>query len=355
MIDPIWYGHRVERVRYDLLDLADRAVEGNVGDFQTGGSIDGSATAPIRWSGSVACDGDRIDWLSHRLRVWYVLDGAEPIPLITAVVEAPDAAHDDLVVERSLQLLDKTSILAGDDFGDMWGYDAGTPIIQTVRDIINSVGDAGAIIVIPDSPLALAESRVWDSDTDKLTIANDLLKAAGYEPLWCDGLGRYRSDPTTDDGGADWTFEYGDRSVYLPEVKHTLDRYRVPNRYRCVQRTAGDVPPATAVATDEDPKSPYSYPGRPWSTRTDRDVEVGDWPTPEEAFAALKAEAQRRLVAAQRPTAVIEISHPVLPTVTLNARVQLEHPRLGTITARVSQQHIDLDGLLVGSTLEGVR
>ena len=121
--------------------------------------------------------------------------------------------------------------------------------------------------------------------------------------------------------------------------------------------------PATAVATDEDPASPWSYPGRPWRTVTYRDVDVGEWPTTEEAFAALQAEAARRLVAAQRRPASITLSHQVLPGVKLDSRVRFEHPDLGGVTGVVSdlgvtgvvaEQRIDLAACRVESKIGGV-
>ncbi len=350
--DPL-LSHREETIRYDLLDPAGQVVAIGLDKINPGGSLTGKADADIQWTGTVTTDDD-IDWRQRRLRIWYTGAGVTE-PLITAVVAAPDTEHSSTLATRSLELYDYNQLLARDDFGAFHAAPAEVSVVDIVVDIIRSANPY-AEILIEDRGLSLPVAKVFTDAADKLTIVNDLLKAIGYSSLWCDGLGRYRSEPSAQpvDRPLAWTFAHGE--VYEPGVKHSLDIYRVPNRYRCVQRTDGTIPAQVATAIDDDPASAYSYAVTgAWITQTDRDVDAAG-ATLAEQYTALQAEAHRRLQAAQRPAASLRIKHPYLPAVGLSGLVNFSHPRIGTMRAVVAQQSITLEtGVLVTSSLQEVQ
>lgn len=299
--------HRVEDYRVELLDLQDRVL-GVLGAVDAdAGTLDFSAHTTIRGSGNLTVQDPSVDWLAHRVRVSYVLEN-ESVPLITAIPRAPVEAHTAVGASVDVELYDKTLILSEDAYGASYGLPAGTTIVDAVEDVILSTGEPEEALLLTHSDAVLASGMVWEAGTSKLRIVNDLLDAAGFFALYCDGLGRFRADPYTTPSTrpVEWVFE-GDRGLYLPEWTRDRDVFAVPNRFVCVGRSEGETAALVSVAEDVDPESPFSYPSRGrWITRTDVDVEAA-------SQTVLDLIAERRLFEAQRVTETFEFRHPWLP------------------------------------------
>lgn len=341
--------HRVEGWLFELLDLDDQLVGPLDRVAADQGQLDFSVAAEPRGSGSCTVRGQDVDWLRHRVRVSYLHDGADPTPKITALPAAPVERHTDDGVTVDVELYDKTLVLIEDRFPGSYGLPAGTLIVDAVGEVIASTGETS--MVLTESAATLATPMVWGPDATKLQIVNDLLDAAGYFSVWCDGLGRFRADPYVEVGarGVAWTFRDDATGLYLPEFDRDRDTFAVPNSYTCVARTDDEsTPPAVAVAEDVDPASPFSFPSRGrWITRTDVDVEAAD-----EATLALIA--RRRLAEAQQVAETFQVTHPVLP-IGLNDVVEFTNTRVGTVRAVVQKQTFRLSvGGLVTSTLRRV-
>lgn len=349
------YGHRQERYHIELLDLADTIVGELDGVRDNAGQLDFNVNTAIRGSGTLnLVTTGPIDWLTHRVRVSYLLDDLDPIPLITAIPRAPVEAHTDQGTTVDLELFDKTTILAEDQFPGAYGVDAGAHIIDTVRAIIASTGEPASSLVAPTSTAVLARPMVWDAGTTKHRIINDLLDAGGFFAIHTDGWGRYRADDYVAAGhrAVAWEFTDDHRGLYLPTWRRDRDTVGVPNRYVCVGRTDGDTDEEalTAVAVDIDPTSPFSYPSRQrWITRTDTDVEAS-------SQTVLDSIAARRLTDAQGVHETIEISTPWLP-IGINDVVTFTHARLDSPRrAIVQKQTVKLEvGGLWTTTLRSTR
>ena len=299
-------GHRIEDYRVELLDLGDRVLSELPKVAANAGTLDFSVYATIRGSGNLAVHDDGTDWLRHRIRVSYLLDDMV-VPLITAIPRAPVESHTATGVTVDVELYDKTVILSEDAYGTSYGLPAGTNIVDAVSTVITSTGEPGASLLLAPSPATLAAGMVWEAGTTKLRIVNDLLGAAGYFALYCDGMGRFRAEPYTTPSTrpVGWQFE-GNNGLYLPEWTLDADVFAVPNRYVVVGRTEGDVPALTSTATDVDPSSPFGYPSRGrWITRTNTDVEAS-------SQLVLDLLAARRLFEAQQVTETFEFTHPWL-------------------------------------------
>lgn len=302
--------HRRESFRYECLDLEDNVLYELPASDPFTGVLDFSVYATIRGSGNgkgfAPHISQAIDWLTHRMRVSYLLEGQEPVPLITAIPRAPVEQYTAFGVSETVELYDKTLILQDDTFGVSYSVAAGANIIEAVADVITSTGESAPDLLTP-SEETLAAGMVWEAGVSKLKIANDLLNAAGYFALYTDGLGRFRADPYTTPSSrpVEWVFE-GEQALYLHDWTRDMDLFSVPNRYICVGRADGDTPALTSTATDEGTgRFSFSSRGR-WITRAETDVEAA-------SQSVLDLIAQRKLYEAQQVTESFEFVHPYLP------------------------------------------
>lgn len=329
-----------ETFTYDLLNNSDKTI-GRLSGVESGGSLTFSVSADVRGQGSLNVTKLKdVDWLHSRVRVSY-----NGIPLITAIPAVPQENYRSTSVGYTVNLLDKSSILLGDNFGGTYAVAAGSNIISKVVEVIQSTGETA--IAIEASSLTLANDVVWEANTSKLRIVNDLLAAANYFALWCDGMGYFRSTPYTSPTyrGISYTFVDDSGGMYLPEFSRSYDPYGVPNRVICIGKTDGDAPlQKTAVDTT----APFGYPYRPWSTQTFTDVEYAD-------AANLQAIADRKLADAQQVSETFEFTHPYLGF-DLNEVVSFTNARLGTRLATVQKQTYSLTtGGLIKSIVRSIK
>lgn len=307
-MDPIWAGPRRPRWRYLLLDATDQPLRAL--DGVSGGSCEVAATTRLGGSASLTIDerGQGIDWMRHRVQITYDpgLRGIEPWPVATMLFTSPrTVTHDDRTT-HTVDLLSKMAVVDEDTVESRYSLPAGTPIISTVVALIQSTGETR--IAATGSTAALSSPMVWDAGTSKLTIVNDLLAAAGYWSLWCDGGGQYRVEPYVlpADRPVAWTFAAGQYAIHQPGWEHEQDLASVPNRFVVVGQGSDEVPALSAVATNEDPESRFSFQTRGrWITRTETGAEGTQ--------AVLDALAQRRLIDAMSPVAKLGVTHAIVP------------------------------------------
>lgn len=259
--------HRIESYRYELLNLQ-RQVIGPVPGVKTGGTLTFSDTADIRGQGGIEVQASGTDWTKHLIRISYVRQGADPLPLITAIPNAPGISRDETgTAWQSLDLYDRLIIPASDRPLDAYSLADGADVLAAVRGILNGLGISD--IVTPDGTRTLATGITWDTDVTWLDIINDVLKAANCEPLWCDGMGRFRVTDWTDPAARP-PVPAGKR---LPTWESAGDLLDVPNRVKVIGQTEGIWEALVSVATDTNPASPFSYPSRGrWITVTEADV-----------------------------------------------------------------------------------
>lgn len=337
-----------EAFRYELLDNRDNLLQ-RLDGVTDGGKLDWSAYADVGCSGSIDYTGSDVDQLQHRVRVSHVQD--ETItPLITALVRVPDSDYDSTGQAAQLDLYDKTLILLEDNFGAAYTVDAGANVVDAVVAIIASTGETK--VAIEPSDATLANPIVWEPNTAKLRIVNDLLSAANYWAIRADGLGYLRSTPYTDPSARPVLHQFIDNAAgdYLPAFKRTYDPGSVPNRFVVVGKTDGETEALTAVATDEDPASPFSYPSRGrWITETLTDVDyTGGQP-------GLTDQANRKLIEARQIGETFDITHP-RGSYGLNDVVTFTNRQIGaTRRAVIQKQAMRLQvGGLVTSTVRAL-
>lgn len=303
-----WFGSRSPRWLFDLLDEQDRVIKRL--DGVTGGSAKVVAQSRLGGSGSIDLDerGQGVDFMKHRCRVSYDPgNGFEPWAIGTYLFTVPTAKHTDGPTSYSVDLLTKLSIIDEDAVEATYSLDAGTPIVSTVVSLIQSTGETS--IAVTPSSATLTNPQVWDAGTSKLTVINDLLAAAGYWSLWCDGNGTFQITPYVSpaDRPIAFTFAEGQTSIHKPDWEREQNLSSVPNKSIVIGQGSDDAPPLVGIALNEDPNSPFSYQSRVrWITRTEEGFE-GD------SQAVFNQRAQRNLLDAMTPVARLSAVHAIVP------------------------------------------
>lgn len=292
------------RWSFELLDWADRPL--GALDGVTGGSAEIVAQSALGGSGKCVLDHRRdIDWMAHRVRANFH-DGASSWPVGTYLLSSPKEIHTAFGVSYDVGLLTKMNVISEDTVEDRYSLPAGTDVIPTVVALIQSTGELR--IAATDSDSALLSGLTWEAGTSKLTIINDLLQAAGYWSLWCDGSGLFRVEPYVDPASRPVSFEFthGEQSLHFPDWGREQNHTSVPNRFIAVGQGDEESPPLVGVATNEDPSSPYSFQARGrWITATEEGVE-GDSQGVFDQYAA------RKLRDAMSPVARLTVTHAML-------------------------------------------
>lgn len=292
--------------RFTLLDEQDQPL--NDLDGVTGGGCEIVAQSALGGSGTLTLDhrGQHIDWMRHRVRTVFT-DGDLSWPVGVFLLTSPKEKHTGALLTYEVGLLTKMNVIAEDSLEERFSLAAGTPIIQTVVDLIESTGETR--IAVTGSAVTLSAGLTWDAGEPKLTVINDLLQAAGYWSLWCDGEGQFRVEPYRDPANRPvaHTFAHGEASLHFPEWEREQNHSDVPNRFIAVGNGDEETPPLVGVATNENPDSPYSYQARGrWITEKEDGVEG-------ETQAILEEYAARKLRDLMSPVSRLSVTHAMLP------------------------------------------
>lgn len=308
-VDP-FTTHRRESWRWAVMSNS----EAPMGDLDGAGTatLEFNVNSTIRSGGNLGWSGrgDMPDWLKIRLQPWYTLrwsGGDISWPLGVFIPAAPKVSYTSGGYTVSLELYDKLLILEQDTAESTFTVPAGANVTDTIRAIIAEAGET--LLTIVDSDETLSSPMVWEIGTTRLKIVNELLEAINYFSLWCDGWGAYHAAPyyAPQTRPIVRTFTDDAASIYSPDFTHDLDTFNVPNRVTLVARSDGDAPALTAVATDEDPNSPFSQPSRGrWLGQPFTDIEAT-------SQAVLDSIAVRRLRELQQVSSTFDFSHAMVP------------------------------------------
>ncbi|WP_336642048.1 hypothetical protein [Microbacterium sp. USHLN272] len=294
------------RWAFELLDSQDRPL--GALDGVTGGSAEIVAQNVLGGSGSLELDerGAAIDWMQHRVRATCI-DGATSWPVGVYLFASPGEQHGAFTLSYNVGLLTKMNVPSEDTVEARYSLAVGTPIIPTVVALLTSTGETR--IAVTESASTLTASLTWEAGTSKLTIINDLLQAAGYWSLWCDGSGMFRVEPYADPASrpVSFDFEHGERSLHMPDWDREQDHSSVPNRVIAVGQGDDKTAPLVGIATNEDPNSPYSFQARGrWITLTIEGVEA-------ESQSIIDQFATRKLRDAMSPVSRLTVTHALMP------------------------------------------
>lgn len=332
-----WHGPRRPTWRFRLLDRDDHDL--GVLDGVKGGSVEVAALSRLGGSASITIDdrGQGIDWMSHRLQVVYNpgITGADPWPIATMLFTAPRRRQYETHAVHEVTLLPKMAVIDEDTVDGVYALAAGTEIIPTVVALIQSTGETRIAATASDA--TLTNALVWEAGTSKLTVINDLLQAAGYWSLWCDGGGLFRVEPYRLPTERPTSFEFaaGQASIHWPEWDREQDLSSVPNKFLVIGQGTDTAPPLVGTALNEDTNSPFSYQARGrWITATETGVE-GD------SQAVFDQLAQRRLLDAMSPVGKLTVTHGIVP-LEPNQRVTFRPQSFASRSATVQRMTYDL-------------
>lgn len=299
MFNPAW--------RFELLDAEDRPL-GTL-DGVTGGSSEIVTQSALGGSAQLEMDhrGQELDWMSHRVQAIYS-NGTEEWPVGTYLLNSPEEKHSDTTLSFDIGLLTKMNVISRDRLTARHSVPTGADIIPAVVDVLASTGEER--FAVTESPLTLASGISWPAGTTKLRVINDLLQAAGYWSLWCDGGGLFRVEPylNPESRPIAHRFEHGKDSLHLPDWSREQNLSDVPNRFLAIGVGDDENPPLIGVATNNDPASPFSVPtrGHVFSAEPEEGVEAA---TQE----VIDQYAERRLRDLMNPVARLGVGHAMLP------------------------------------------
>lgn len=326
-VDPLLTDRR-GRWWVDLLDQHDQ-LKGTL-DGVTGGHVEINTNRAVYGQGDLVIDASPsdpvegaltvadIDWASDRVRVWWEVEGVEPWPLATMLLDRAVRQESATGTRWRVDLLDKLTVFAQEEMGTI-SYPSGAHPTDIVAALIAGAGESAIMLTASDEALTTGLTWVSDDRPTRLRIINDLLAAIGYRGVYADGLGQYIIEPYAppQDRSPVWTFQEGEWAIHSPSWTRTQDGHDVINRLRCLSQASGDETALEVVVTNDNPHSPYSTVSRGRViSRTDTGIEVT-------SLAALTSIAQQRLLAASSPTARLDISHAPLP-LPVHARVDFD-------------------------------
>ena len=265
-------------------------------------------------------------WLHARVRPVLIVEGVPEEPLGVFIPSAPVEQWDEGGGRQEIELLDRTSVLGQDYLPSSYTAKAGTNVIAAVRKLIASTGErVGALTASDDT---LSSDMVWGAGTNKLTIINELLAAADFFALWADGNGQFRAEEYRSPKSRPVAYELLDdsNSIYVANLSIDRDLYDIPNRVIMTAQGSGESEGWTAVATNRNPESPFSYERRGrWVT----DVQLGIEAT---SLANLNSKASTRLSALAATQATVQIQHAPVPGLRVNDVVRLRRNPAGVDT-----------------------
>ncbi|PFG19879.1 hypothetical protein [Serinibacter salmoneus] len=287
-------------------------------DGVTGGSVEFSASARVKASGSITLHSSEVPaqpWLTMRLRPWMsVTAGGQEFtwPLGVYLPSASTQQWTETGLTLPVELIDKVAVLDDDKLESTLALAAGSVVTDEVRALISGAGEYPGSVT--DSDATLRSAQVWEAGTPRLTVINDLLATINYRSLFCDGYGSFRVEPYQRPAARPLRYDLLDdaSSIYSPEFTIDEDMSSIPNRVVAIASTA-ESEPMVAVAENLDYSSPYSI--------GSRGRVIAPAPAQVEATdqAALDGIARRRLIEASTPTQTVAVSILPVPLELLDA------------------------------------
>ena len=307
----------------------------------TGGSLSFSAAATIKSQGTINVTymPASVDLLNDRVKIILTVGGVD-YPAGVYKLAVPDTGYTATGNTWAIQLADKLSLLDSESIPGMFSLPAGANVIEEVKALIDGAGEHSRAITSSDA--VLRGPVVWKPGTSRLRIINDLLDAANFLALWCDGDGQYRATPYQDPQRRPLAHQFidGENCEYSPEFTRSQDLDKIPNRYIAVSRSSENEPALVAIAVNNNPDSQFSVPSRnnKFYDAVEEDIEFTDQ-------AAGDAYAARRLQDLSSAVANITIKHAWTP-LNLNDAVRFARlmvPAHVQIDTRCVVQNMDVD------------
>ncbi len=217
-----------------------------------------SQDAQIKTSLRCRIDYDpALELLGDRLRPYQIIDGVEYpmgefiISTTTETVEKGGRGWQVEAYDPALLLRQATTATA-------LRFAAGTAYLDAVRSLLAECGIARVI----DQPSALiieTDREDWEIGTPYLSVANELLSAINYAPLWFDrgGAARLQKEKAAVAENLTQSYLPGECSILADGITRETDAYTAYNVFTAVY-SAPDAAPMVAVSVNDSPLSPIS-------------------------------------------------------------------------------------------------
>lgn len=262
-------------------------------------------------------------WPHVQIRPHVTIKGLSEAALGTFLPSTPISTYKDGSQTWDVELLDRTSMISEDYFSQTYSIPDGVNVVDRVWEILRStgaaVGNPPPASSLPSGvATTLTKGRTWEAGTNKLTIVNDILEAAGYMPLWADAEGKFRLSKSVAAKNRPVAYEFvdGENCIYKPEFTVEQDIYSIPNRVVMIGQGDSDTAAPVATATNTDRRSPSSYQNRGrWITDVTRGVDA-------ESQAELQAKANAKLEQLTAAQSVVTIEHGPVPGLRANQVVR---------------------------------
>lgn len=298
------HSHRQSEYRVTLLDSQNSIIRKL--DGVIGGTVSLSSSTRLRASGSLELSEHAmpINWMRDRVKIEYVPSGMDPWSIGVFLLSAPVRSYSEVGSSWKVDLSSVLAIPDTDCLSSSLTVSKDVPLVKSAADLLESSG-VGFMSITP-SKAKPSSDLFYDPGKSKLTVANELLSAAGYWSAHPDGNGVVHLDPYTKPASRPvaYSFSEGSRAIHLPEWDRELDAASVPNRVILISEGSHEKPALVGEATNTNPASPYSYSSRGgrWVTEVQSGVEAADQKS-------ISSQAERRLLELSTPTASISIHH----------------------------------------------
>ena len=241
--------------------------------------------------------------------------------------------------------------------GDSYIVNSGTDPVTAAVSVISLVLPGYAVNYV-DTSARLAADMVWplgasdpysNGSVTFLQIANDLLSAAAYFPVYVDWQGIFQLRPYVSplNRAAEWTFDMTAKNNIVAESRtQQQDLFSVPNYFRFyIQNQVPNEGTTQYTYTDASPASPGSSVYRPYKIRYIAGLTVADYPS-------LVAMGNQTIAQMMSPAETFSIQTSPFPLAWWNDRVLFVDPNLGAVApansisrnAYVSSWTLPLDG-----------
>lgn len=299
-------GARSPRWVVEQLDQEDNPI-GTLAGWLPSSSLEINATTRLGGSATLALrdTGTPPDFLTARCRIQYDPGtGDAPMDWGVWLLTSPTLQVSGGRRVYQVQCATKLLIIDRDGLIDGVTYPAGTPIVDTVVDLIRSTGETRIAATPTDA--ALSSPMTFDAGESKLTVINKLLEAAAYWGLWVDTSGVFRVEAWTapKDRQPAWDFVAGAVNLARPDWSREQNLSDVPNRVVCRTRGDDETPGIVGVAENASGNA-FSIANRGVVQRT-YDVEA-------DSQAAANALAAMYLENAMSPVLKVSVEHAVVP------------------------------------------
>lgn len=216
----------------DLLDENDNVI-GDLSQDLVGGKVERGNRNTIHATCTITLLR-ALDWDTARVRLWQRLTTSTATSLwylgVYVLTTPKETVGDEAPGSWDVVGYDKL-VLLRHAVPDTYVVPSGTKYLDAVLQAINDAGVTG----VPAALDQAAADKTLDTDfvwvlnpqqpTVWLTLINDLLAAVGYQGLWVDEVGQYRSHPYVrpSDRGSEWTFDLADPRTNIVGPQRTLE------------------------------------------------------------------------------------------------------------------------------------